>query len=230
MLCCTFRYSGFANPDQVAAAANLCLQAYFEGRDISADDVQRCLEYWEHHISEEGGGPKRDVCCEPHCQFPCASDCSFYYRNVCHPRRMVPYEDEEDVSDELKEVYRKYDVLRRRQSKLYEKYQGPVRSTTWCRKCGCRRFFGRKGCIFCTEGCNHFDRKSGDPAPPFDHRDIDDECDASVILRKVLGPPPDIVVYRRWEYKDESSNELVLATYAADTKGDDLERGGVQYS
>jgi hypothetical protein len=111
----------------------------------------------------------------------------------------------------MEEVYEEYNALRRKQIEAYEKYQGPVRSSTFCRKAGCRRFFGRKGCIFCTEGCNHFERKAGDPAPPFDHRDIDDENDASVILRKVLGPPPPNVVYRRWELTE--SNEPVLMTY-----------------
>lgn len=226
MMCCTYRYGGFADPDQVAAAANIILQAYFEGRNITPQDVERCLAYWEEHISEAGGGPKRDVCCEPYCKLPCL-DCTLFHKHLCHPRRKVPYKDE-NVTEELKEVYMQSNALRKKQIDFYEKYQGPVRSSTWCQKCGCRRFFGRKGCLFCTEGCHHFDRKGGDPAPPFDHRDVDDEFDASVILRKVIGPAPKNVVYRRWEFKDESSDELVLATYAAESNIVDLEKGNVK--
>jgi hypothetical protein len=78
---------------------------------------------------------------------------------------------------------------------------------------GCRRCFGRKGCCFCTEGCNHFDRKPGDPAPPFDDDDVDDYFDASAILFKVVGPPPPNVVIRRWRWNPEQKKQ-VLETYA----------------
>jgi hypothetical protein len=223
MMCCTYRYYGLARPDEVAAAASICLQAYFEGRTITPDEVKRCLEYWEHHVSESGGGPKRDVCCEPTCRVPCPSDCSFCYAHMCHPRRIIPY-DRDDITDELKEIYGKSNYLLKRQIEYYNKYQGPVRSSTVCRKAGCRRFCGRKGCLFCTEGCDHFDRKAGEPAPPFYHRDVDDENDASVILRKILGPPPNNVVYKRWEFQDESNtNEPTMVTYSAD--GVDVEEG-----
>ena len=80
------------------------------------------------------------------------------------------------------------------------------------RSAGCRRIFGRRGLIFCTEGScldgnphsTCFSKKSGDPAPPFKHRDIDDMNDASVVLRKVLGDPPANVRYRRWEWNEET--------------------------
>ena len=212
MMCCTYRYPGFADPDEVAAAASICLQAYFEGRSITPENLQQCLDYWHAHISEAGDGPKRDVCCEPHCILPCPSDCSFYHKYICHPRRKLPVNDYQ-VTEELKEVFSKSNALRKKQIDHYQHYQGPIRSSTFCRKCGCRRFCGRHGCCFCTEGCDHFDRKSGDPAPPFDHHDVDDENDASVILRKVLGDPPKNVVCRRWEFENESSNDVVLRTY-----------------
>lgn len=55
-------------------------------------------------------------------------------------------------------------------------------------------------------------KKPGDPPPPFNHRDLDDENDASVVLRKVLGDPPANVLYTRWVF-DEEKNENVLVTY-----------------
>jgi hypothetical protein len=84
-------------------------------------------------------------------------------------------------------------------------------SMQFIRSLGCHRFCGRRGFLFCTEGtcldrnpnntcCS---KKSGDPAPPFTTRDIDDENDASVILMKVLGPPPANVRYRRWMWNEE---------------------------
>lgn len=100
-----------------------------------------------------------------------------------------------------------------------------------CRACGCKRLFGRKGLIFCTEGCDNLcylrKKNKGDPPPPFDHRDIDDENDASLILRKVLGDPPAHCLYTRWVF-DEERNENVLITYPR-LSGDIEERGGLLY-
>lgn len=84
--------------------------------------------------------------------------------------------------------------------------------------CGCRRVFGRGGLCFCTEGCSkeareiRDNRKKGDPFPPFEHRDWDDDNDAARVLMKVLGNPPNDVVYTRWDY-DEERGENVLVTY-----------------
>ena len=55
-------------------------------------------------------------------------------------------------------------------------------------------------------------RKHGDPFPPFEHRDLDDDSDASKILMKVLGDPPKDVIYTRWDY-DEERGENVLVSY-----------------
>lgn len=115
---------------------------------------------------------------------------------------------------QLVQVYSKYEVTRQRQLQRYQSFQGPVRQSTLCRAAGCRRFFGRKGVCFCTEGCcSHFDRRAGEPAPPFDHQDVDDYFDASTVLFKVLGPPPPNVVIRRWRW-DPEKGEQVLETYA----------------
>jgi len=69
--------------------------------------------------------------------------------------------------------------------------------------------------IFCTEGCTHCDRKAGDPAPPFEVHDFDDNHDASTVLMKVLGPPPPNVVIRRWRW-DPEKGENVLDVYPED--------------
>jgi hypothetical protein len=201
-----------SDADEVAFVASICLQSYFEGRELTPEHVKKCIDYWQDNISEAGGGPKREVCCEPNCEIPCAT-CTFCQRFACHPRRKIPYEGD-DVTEELQEAYDMYNSQRLSQIERYRTYQGPVRSSTLCRKVGCKRFWGRKGCCFCTEGCDHFDRKAGDPAPPFEHRDIDDQNDASVVLRKVLGEPPANVVYKRWEFNE--SDEQVLVTYSSE--------------
>lgn len=65
-------------------------------------------------------------------------------------------------------------------------------------------------------------KNKGDPSPPFSHRDLDDDNDASIVLRKVLGDPPSNVRYIRWMY-DEEKNENVLVTYPGSTA--DIEKG-----
>ena len=85
----------------------------------------------------------------------------------------------------------------------YKTFLGPVRNGTVHKTAGCRRVFGRRGLIFCTEGygddpnssCNS--KKQRDPASPFKYKDIDDENDALVVLQKVLGDPPLDATYRR---------------------------------
>jgi len=99
---CVYTYSGFENPDEVAFASSIALQAYFEDRAITRDDMDRCIEFWRNHISEEGDpiGRKRPVMCEPY-HVPCY-DCYHWYRWT-HPKRDIPYADDE-VTDQVKEV------------------------------------------------------------------------------------------------------------------------------
>lgn len=52
---------------------------------------------------------------------------------------------------------------------------------------------------------------------------MDDDNDASVVLRKVLGEPPADVLYTRWVL-DEEKNETVLVTYPQ-SSGVDIELG-----
>ena len=61
---CTYKYDGIADADETSFAAGIALQAYFEGRTISKDDMDKCLTYWRENISERGDpiGRKRDVC------------------------------------------------------------------------------------------------------------------------------------------------------------------------
>ena len=58
------RYNGLADADETAFAAGIALQAYFEGRVFSKDDMDKCIEYWKDNISEMSDpiGRKRSVC------------------------------------------------------------------------------------------------------------------------------------------------------------------------
>lgn len=100
--CCVYEYSGLADPDEVAFACSIALQAYFEGRNISKKDMDLCLEFWRKHISEQHDpiNRKRQVCCEP-VHVPCCDGSRCY--GSCHPHRNIPYGDE-NVTEELKEV------------------------------------------------------------------------------------------------------------------------------
>lgn len=112
-------------------------------------------------------------------------------------------------TEEWMEVYTQHVELREKQVRNYKTFIGPVRKSTICKAAGCRRVFGRRGLIFCTEGCCEEQKRKDDPAPPFLYRDVDDENDASVILQKVLGDPPKNVRYRRLHPIDEE-NQLEL--------------------
>lgn len=164
--------------------------------------------------------------CEPFC-FPCPTARVFY--KCCHLKRNVPYKDNDERNTrELRAAYDQYNEQCERQKKVYMEFTAPVRRSTVCQALGCRRVFGRKGLFFCTEGCSDFcwliHKKPGDPALPFQHRDVDDDKDASVVLRKVLGDPPATVKYTRWMY-DEEKNENVLVTYpmTGDTESPSLD-------
>ena len=116
----------------------------------------------------------------------------------------------------LYQIYERYETTRSLQIERYKQFIGPARNSTVCRTLGCRRVFGRKGFIFCTEGCTQFERKAGDPAPYFEEHDIDDNFDASSVLFEVLGPPPGNVVIRRWRW-DPEKGENVLHVFPNDS-------------
>ena len=61
---CAWGYNGIADADETSFAAGIALQAYFEGRVISKDDMDKCLAYWKENVSEmhDPEGKKRDVC------------------------------------------------------------------------------------------------------------------------------------------------------------------------
>ncbi|GAX15728.1 hypothetical protein FisN_3Hh203 [Fistulifera solaris] len=205
--CCTYKYRGLAHPDETAFASSIALQAFFEGRNLSKEDMDKCIAYWRDNISEQTDPSrrKRPVCCEPLCAPCCTLSC---IQRLTHPKRNIPYKGD-DVTDELEEVYRRYNAEAESQIQYYNSFYAPVRLSTFCRAWGCRRVCGRKGVCFCTEGCNHCDRKAGDPAPPLDVHDFDDECDASTILIKVLGPPPANVCIRRWRWDPELQKNVL---------------------
>jgi len=64
MMCCTYRYNGLADADETAFAAGIALQAYFEGRKITREEMNKCLDHYHDNISErtDPEGRKRDVC------------------------------------------------------------------------------------------------------------------------------------------------------------------------
>jgi len=216
MCCCTYRYDGIADADETAFASGVALQAYYEGRVITKDDMEKCIQYWKENVSEmeDPISKKRDVCCEPFC-IPCCT-CALCYEFVCNPPRKNPLnEDDPECTAEWLEIYNQHSELRKKQLHNYKTFFGPVRNGTVCRAAGCRRVLGRRGLIFCTEGCcddpnsSCSMKKQGDPAPPFSTRDIDDEHDASVVLQRVLGDPPLNVAYRRWQWDDENQLDMV---------------------
>lgn len=101
---CSYQYTGLVDPDEVAVASSIALQAYFEGRPMNPADMEKCLEYWRNNISEMGDpeGRKRDVCCEPYA-IPCFS-CTKCYK-CTHPQRDIPYgDDDERNTVELQEA------------------------------------------------------------------------------------------------------------------------------
>lgn len=207
MFFCSYQYRGLAYPDEAAFAASIALQAYFEGRLITPTDMQSCIEFWKENISERADpiGRKRSVCCEPYVVPTPTCLCCYKFT---HQPRTNPYPLEK-CTPEVIEVYRKYGEDVERQINEFETFEGPVYYSTLCRACGCRRCFGRKGCCFCTEGCKGCSRKAGEPAPPFEDHDFDDEWDASTVLMKVLGPPPRDVCFRRWRWDPEAEKNYL---------------------
>lgn len=123
----------------------------------------------------------------------------------------------------LIQVYKTYSTETESQVENYKNFYGPVRYSTLCRAFGCRRVCGRKGCFFCTEGCRDCNRKAGEPAPPFEVHDFDDDWDASSVLMKVIGPPPENVVIRRWRWNPETK-ENALETYPEGLKESEDEK------
>ena len=212
MCFCSYQYTGLAYPDEAAFAASIALQAYFEGRAIGPDDMQQCIDFWRLHISERWNpiDRKRPVCCEP-IIVPTAKCVGCY--KCTHPKRTNPYPDIVTTTH-LTAAYEQYERKNETQIMHFNTFYGPMYLSTLCRSCGCRRFFGRKGVFFCTEGCDDCSRKAGDPAPPFDVHDFDNDWDASTVLLKVLGPPPKNVCMKRWRW-DPEAGENYLEEYPA---------------
>ena len=128
VMCCSYHYHGITDPEETSFAAGIALQAYFEGRKISREDMQKCVEYWRENVSEYSDpiGRKRDVCLwvrrcdyvfatwlpshlmlclqrEP-CYIPFIS-CTLLHRYFCHIKRLPPYEqDDPRYTEELDEV------------------------------------------------------------------------------------------------------------------------------
>lgn len=210
MLCCTYRYGGIAYPEEVAFASSIALQAYFEGRAITPAEMKQCVDYWKTHISERSDieGRKRPVCCEPYSLPLLGTDVCCYHGT--HPQRNIPYQGD-DVTDHVRETYAHYEQVRQSQIDAYTAFEHPVQNATLCQALGCRRFFGRKGFCFCTEGCCDKSAATTVVAPPPTVPDMDDEWDAARVLIQVLGPPPANVVMKRWRW-DADQQAHVLDT------------------
>ena len=99
---CSYLYGGLAYPDEVSFACSIALQAYFEGRAITREDMDKCIQYWKDNVDEiaDPVGRKRDVCCEPYC-VPCC-DATLCHRMV-HPKREIPFADDQ-VTNQTREV------------------------------------------------------------------------------------------------------------------------------
>jgi hypothetical protein len=100
---CTYHYSGIADPEESAFAMSIALQAFFEGRQITRQDMDKCIAYWRENVSEKYSmvERKRDICMEPIC-IPCLDGSNAY--RCFHIRRENPYTDERDKTLELEEV------------------------------------------------------------------------------------------------------------------------------
>ncbi|CAB9529109.1 expressed unknown protein [Seminavis robusta] len=230
MMCCTYRYQGLADGDESAMASSLALQAYFEGRSFTQAQMEQCLQYWRDHVSEMGDPVhrKRPVLCQDTCSVPSCVPSEKIYQSICQcPRKMPPHYE---PTPELQQVYDQYETQRQRQIKLYKEFKEPVRLSTWCRKLACQRCFGRKGVVFCTEGCccedDNTHRTMGrcysnlkqqalpqddnPPFAPYSHADWDDDHNAATILQQVLGNPPPNVVYRKWQYDPDTKQHIVV--------------------
>jgi hypothetical protein len=106
MCFCTYRYVGLADADECAFAAGIALQAFFEGRKITKEDMDKCVEYYRENIAEitDPEGRKRDVCCEPW-RVPCFPSWKIHYEHCCHRKRNVPYTDDDPRNTtEVREV------------------------------------------------------------------------------------------------------------------------------
>jgi hypothetical protein len=114
---CTYRYSGLANPEEVAFACSIALQAYFEGRQLDPGDMVECIKFWRENLSEEYDpvGRKRPVCCEPYLT-PCCT-CRLCY-DCTHRPRKIPYHDD-DVTPQMKQVSAEFMVGDEPTSSLY---------------------------------------------------------------------------------------------------------------
>jgi hypothetical protein len=103
---CTYRYTGLADADECAFACSIALQAFFENRSITREDMDKCLEYYRESIAEitDPEGRKRDVCCEPF-GIPCLPSWKIPYERCCHMERTVPFADDDPRNTtEVREV------------------------------------------------------------------------------------------------------------------------------
>lgn len=223
---CLYLYYGLADPDETAFASNIALQAYFEGRKLTKEDMDRCVEYYKENIVPKPAPP------------PDPRTLSWLYRfflavldfikslikgeliYLCtHPKRNVPY------THPVPETKRVYDLYEKHRAAEINQFREVVMEDYLPPQCtGCDRCFGRRGVCFCTEDiskcCSH---KRGELAPPYETPFAYDrgEYSAADVLRRVVGPPPVRVVIRTEPNAtaDLESGSLQVDMSECDTSG-----------
>jgi hypothetical protein len=93
---------------------------------MTPGDLEKCLFFWREKLSEQSDpiGRKRKVCCEPY-YVPWPSCVKCY--SCCHPKRTIPYSGNE-ATEEMHEVYDKYEADRLKQVENYSGFRAKVYS------------------------------------------------------------------------------------------------------
>lgn len=213
---CLFVYHGLADPDEAAFASNIALQAYFEGRKLTIQEMNKCVEYFKDLIAPKPPPPHNLRGTTFLFRFLLAIfdfirsvlKGEIFYR-MTHPVRKNPFVPPTSETTRVYDLHTEDRVadLDRFHNKQMHDYSVP--------KClGCDRWFGRRGVCFCTEDItNCFTHKKKTVAPPHETPLAYDqgEYSAADILRRVVGPPPKENVHRTGPYAlggDQSSHRL----------------------
>lgn len=210
-------YHGLADPDEASFASNIALQAYFEGRKLTHEEMNKCVQYYQEHIVPKPP-PPRDLR-KTSWLFRFLLAVLDFVRSVLkgevvyrmtHPVRNPPYKSPTPETNRVYELY-----AQDREKDLNRFYNMQMHDYIPPRSCGCDRWFGRKGVFFCTEDIDKcFTHKKKSVAPPLETPFAYDlgEYSAADVLRRVVGPPPAEVVHRCGPYApdaDQAASSLI---------------------